>query len=166
MRGRISVNLSSYAPDRTRMSRRVLRGFSPTEFADTRRRRGLSVGELARLADVGVSTIHSWESGRSTPQVDLLARVMRILDAPITQVVVIEPANRYPGDWRVIKGLTQPELAAAAKVSTSTLRGIERAEFALTETNATTLAGLLGISVDEYQHCYNRARQRPPGTPV
>ena len=53
---------------------------------------------------------------------------MRILDAPIEQVVTIPADERYPGDWRVIKGLTQPELAAAAKIATTTLRGIERAD--------------------------------------
>ena len=72
--------------------------------------------------------VFNWEAGKSTPQVDLLARVMRILEAPIEQVVTIPAGERYPGDWRVIKGLTQPELAAAVKIATSTLRGIERAD--------------------------------------
>lgn len=160
------MNLFSYDRCRARMSRRVMRGFDTTEFADARRRRGLSVGELARLAEVGVSTIHAWEAGRSTPQVDLLARVMEILDAPISQVVPIEPADRYPGDWRVLKGFTQPALAAQAKISTTTLRSIERAEFALTDANAATLAALLGITADEYRASYYCARHRPAGTPV
>ena len=69
---------------------------------------------------------------------------MRILDAPIEQVVTIPAGERYPGDWRVIKGLTQPELAAAAKIATTTLRGIERADAALTDGNAEKLAKHLG----------------------
>lgn len=44
-----------------------------------------------------------------------------------------------PGDWRVIKGLTQPELAAAVKVATTTRRAIERADIRLTHANAVTL---------------------------
>ena len=151
---------------RPRMTRRVLRGFDPQAFAHARRRSGLSVSDLARLADVGTSTIHAWEAGKGTPQVDLLARVMEILKTPISQVVTIEPDERYPGDWRVIRGLTQPELAAAAKIATTTLRGIERADIALTDANAITLAGLLGITVEEYRAAYTRARQRPAGTSV
>jgi transcriptional regulator with XRE-family HTH domain len=148
------------------MTRRVLRGFNPPAFADIRRQRGLSVSDLARLADVGQSTIHAWEAAKYTPQVDLLARVMGILGTPIEHVVTIAPADRYPGDWRVIKGLTQPELAAAAKIATTTLRGIERADVALTDANATNLAGLLGIPVDDYRAAYQRARRRPAGTSV
>ncbi|WP_454561770.1 hypothetical protein [Mycobacterium haemophilum] len=34
-----------------------------------------------------------------------------------------------------------------------------RAEFALTDTIATTLAALLGITIDEYRAAYNRARK-------
>ncbi|WP_439956623.1 helix-turn-helix domain-containing protein [Mycobacterium avium] len=55
--------------------------------------------------------------------------------------------DRYPGDWRVLAGLTQPQLAAAAGIGTTTLREIESAITALTDANATTLAGLLGIKV-------------------
>ena len=120
--------------------------------------RRLSVSDVARLADVGQSTLHAWEAGRSTPQIDLLARVIAILKATIEQVVIIGPDQRYPGDWRVLRGITQPELAAGAKIATTTLRGIERADIALTDANAATLAGLLGIGVDEHRAAYPRAR--------
>lgn len=148
------------------MTRRVLRGFNAQAFAEARKRRGISVSDLARLADVSQATVFNWEGGKGTPQVDLLARVMRILEVPIEQVVTIAPDERYPGDWRVIKGLTQPELAAAAKIATTTLRGIERADAALTDANASALANLLDISVEEYRAAYQRARQRPAGTSV
>lgn len=89
---------------------------------------------------------------------------MNYLDAPIENVVIIDPDERYPGDWRVIRGMMQPELAAAAGIATTTLRGIEQASAALTDANAEKLAGLLGISADEYRAAYQRCRQRPPGT--
>lgn len=162
------MNLSSYdAPGRKpRMTRRVLRGFDAAAFGEIRRRNGISVNDLARLADVSSVTIFNWEAGRGTPQVDLLARVMRILDVAIERVVAIPPDQRYPGDWRVLKGLTQPELAAAVKIPTSTLRDIERADRALNDVNADKLATYLGISVEEYRAAYQRARQRPHGAPV
>jgi transcriptional regulator with XRE-family HTH domain len=148
------------------MTRRVLRGFDAQALTEARRRKGISVSDLCRLADVSQAAIFNWEAAKSTPQVDLLARVMRILDAPIEQVVPIPASERYPGDWRVIKGITQPELAAAAKIATTTLRGIERADIALTDANADKLAKLLGLGVAEYRAAYQRARQRPAGTPV
>lgn len=148
------------------MSRRVLRGFSPDRFGAARRRSGLSVQDVGRLAGVGTSTVHGWEAGRATPLIDLLARVMQILETPISEVVVVAPDERYPGDWRVMKGLSQPQLAAAARIATSTLAGIERADLALTDANAATLARLLGISVDQYRAAHQRARKRPPGTRV
>ncbi|ETA92120.1 MULTISPECIES: helix-turn-helix domain-containing protein [Mycobacterium] len=37
---------------------------------------GLSQESLARLADIGLSTIKKWEAGTRTPEVDLLARAM------------------------------------------------------------------------------------------
>ncbi len=146
------------------MTRRVLRGFNAQAFADARRGRDISVSDLSRMADVSPATIHNWEAGKGTPQVDLLARVMGYLETPIDQVVTIAAEDRYPGDWRVIRGMTQPELAAAAGIATTTLRGIERADAALTDTNAATLARLLGISVDIYRTAYNRARRRPTNT--
>lgn len=141
-----------------------MRGFSAAKFAAVRHARGISVSDLARLADIGQSTIHAWEAGKATPQIDLLARAMSVLETAIEQVVIIAPDQRYPGDWRVLKGITQPELAGAARIATTTLRGIERADIALTDANAATLAELLGIGIDEYRAAYQRARTRPPGT--
>ncbi|VAZ69638.1 hypothetical protein LAUMK40_05801 [Mycobacterium kansasii] len=163
---RVNVNLSSYDAPNAPMTRRVLRGFDAATFAALRQERGLSVSDLARLGDIGTSTIHAWEAGTRTPQVDLLARVMDVLGAAIDQVVCIDPEERYPGDWRVMKGMTQPELAAAAKIATTTLRAIERADQSLSDHNARTLAAVLGISVDTYHAAYRRARNRPPGTQV
>ncbi|SKT94641.1 XRE family transcriptional regulator [Mycobacteroides abscessus subsp. massiliense] len=161
------MNLSPYdRRTRPRMTRRVLRGFDAAAFATARTGANLSVPDLARAANVGTATIYSWEAGTRTPQVDLLARAMKIIGAPIEHVVTIARTDRYPGDWRVIRGLTQPELAAAASIATTTLRGIERADIALTDANALRLSGLLHISVDEYRACHERARQRPPGTQV
>ena len=159
------MNLSSYdSTRRPRMTRRVLRGFNADAFAAARREQDISVSDLSRMADVAAATIHNWEAGKGTPQVDLLARVMGYLETPIEQVVIIDPADRYPGDWRVIRGMTQPELAAAAGIATTTLRGIERADAALTDANATTLSRLLGITADTYRSAYQRARRRPPRT--
>ncbi|WP_241474337.1 helix-turn-helix transcriptional regulator [Mycolicibacterium neoaurum] len=146
------------------MSRRVLRGFDAHMFATLRRERGFSVSDLARLSETSLSTIHHWESGRRTPQIDILAVVMAVLQAPIEAVVRIKEDERFPGDWRVMKGLTQPQLAAQAQLPTATVQRIERGEHPLSDANADTLSGLLGVSPQTYRDAYHRARHRPPGT--
>lgn len=162
------MNLSSHGADpySHRMSRRVLRGFSAHEFAAIRGRAGMSVSDLSRMADVAVSTIHHWEAGTRSPQVDILAAVMKVLDAPIEAVVLIPPDGRYPGDWRVMKGLTQPQLARAAQLPTVTIQRIERADYPLSDKNAEAIAAVLAITTEQYRDAYQRARQRPPGAPA
>jgi DNA-binding transcriptional regulator YiaG len=161
-----AVNLSTHGAylHRRRMSRRVLRGFSAQEFTAIRTRAGPSVSDFARIADVAVSTIHHWEAGTRSPQVDILASVMEVLDAPIEAVVLIAADHRYPGDWRVMKGLTQPQLAAA-HMPTVTIQRIERADYPLSGKNAETIANARGSTVDEYRTAYQRTRKRPAGMP-
>lgn len=148
------------------MTRRVLRGFNAQAFSQARQHKGLSVSDLSRMAAVSDAAIWKWEAGTATPLIDLLARVMRILDAPIEQVITIPADERYPGDWRAIRGISQPELAATAKIPTTTLKGIERGDRNLSDANADKLAELLGVSVEEYRAAYQRARERPAGTSV
>lgn len=151
--------------DARRVTRRVLRGFDPSAFSTLRRQAGLSVSDLARLSGAALSTIHHWEAGRRTPQVDVLAAVMEVIGAPIEEVVRIDVEQRYPGDWRVMTGLTQPQMAAAAQLSTAMVQRIERGEYPLSDSTADTLAGLLGINRQTYREAYQRARERPPGAP-
>ncbi|WP_418287712.1 helix-turn-helix domain-containing protein [Mycobacterium adipatum] len=161
------MNLFDYGQQREpRMTRRVLRGFNAQAFSQARQHKGLSVSDLSRMAGVSDAAIWKWEAGTATPLIDLLARVMRILDAPIEQVITIPADERYPGDWRAIRGISQPELAATAKIPTTTLKGIERGDRNLSDANADKLADLLGISVEEYRAAYQRARERPAGTSV
>lgn len=162
----MSLSTDDSYRDRHRMTRRVLRGFSPEAFADVRARKQVSVSDLARLSAVSFSTIHHWEAGRRTPQIDVLARIMAVLDAPIDAVVLIDPADRYPSDWRVMRGITQPQLAAQARLSTVMVQRIEKGEYPLSDRNADTLSNLLGISAGEYRAAYQRARTRPAGEPA
>lgn len=53
---------------------------------------------------------------------------MAVLQAPIDAVVRIEDDQRFPGDWRVMKGLTQPQLAARPAAHRDAVQRIERGE--------------------------------------
>lgn len=151
---------------RRRMSRRVTRGFQRSTFRNERVKAGFSQGELARAATVSPSTIHHWEAGTKSPQVDRLAHVARVLGVPIATLVDIPEGERFPGDWRVLAGLTQPELAAVAGVSTSLVARLERGEVTLSDEACERLAPALGITKQQFSEAFERARTRPPGSPV
>lgn len=161
----MSLSLNGNHPHGRRMTRRVLHGFDRHAFRALRHRADISVSDLSRLSGASLSTIHHWEAGTRTPQIDILAAVMAVLKAPIDAVVLIAPDQRYPGDWRVMSGLTQPQLAASAHIATAILQRIERGEYPLSDKNAEALAGVLGITADEYRAAYQRAKQRPAGAP-
>lgn len=164
------MTLSRYEaapPDRrTRMSRRALRGFDPKKFVERREAADLRVSDLARISGTAQSTIHHWEAGTRSPQIDVLAKVMKILKAPIEAVVIVPVHERYPGDWRVMKGLNQPQLALAAHMRTNRIQRIESADYPLSDKDAATIAKILDVSVKEYRAAYDRARDRPAGTPA
>lgn len=162
---RVWVMVSGYGTERHHVSRRVLRGFNAERFTALRKSK-MSMMELARLSGITSSTIYAWEAGTFTPQVDKLAAVMKVLGSPIEHVVVLPIDQRFPGDWRVLCGLTQPQLAASAGIATTTLKRIERGEMSLTDDKATKLSHLLGTTVEEYGAAWRRVRERPPGAPV
>ena len=159
--------MSSYGRARNlSVSRRVMRGFSPDRLSQIRRERNFSLSDLARLANNGRSTLHHWETGHATPQVDLLARAADTLGVSIGDLVHIPEHERFPGDLRILRGLTQPQLGREAKVPTATVGAIERGEAALTDEYAQRLAAALDVSIDVYRAAYERSRRRPPGTPA
>lgn len=145
------------------VSRRVMRGFRPGNLAAARRSMGISRAELARQADIGGTTITRWERDEASPQVDLLARVVKVLGIEISDLVQVPVAERFPGDWRVLRGLTQPQLGAAAGTSTQMVGSVERGEISLSDAMAKKLSAALGISETELRASYERARSRPHG---
>lgn len=157
--------VDTYERESRRVSRRVLRGFSPERFVALRKSK-MSTSDLARLSRVTASTLYAWQKGTFTPQVDKLAAVMKVLATPIEQVVLIPRDQRFPGDWRVLSGLTQPVLASSAGIATSKLQRIESGESQPTTEQVNVLSSLLGATAEEYRAAWLRARDRPPGTPV
>lgn len=147
------------------VSRRVLRGFTPARFTAVRKPQ-MTVSDLARITGVAGTTIYGWESGHASPQVDKLAAAMKVLGHPIEEVVLIPPGQRFPSDWRVLAGFTQPQLAAAASMPTTTLQKIERGESLVSDERASILGKILDITGDEYRAAWQRVRERPPGTPA
>ncbi|MCE5291394.1 MAG: transcriptional regulator [Nocardiaceae bacterium] len=148
------------------MSRRGLRGFDPSTFAAARRAAGYTLSELGRIADIGLTTLHNWENGSSPkPQVEALARAVAALGVTMADVIDIPPNRRTVADLRALAGLTQPQLAANAGISTAAMSQIERAAVRLTPDKARALAKALSITEAELTAAYQRARSRPAGSP-
>ncbi|CAG7633060.1 helix-turn-helix transcriptional regulator [Rhodococcus opacus] len=143
-----------------------MRGFQPDQLEKARRSAGVSQRELARLARLNADTIRRWELGDSSPQVDLLARVTAAIGVPISDLVKVPEGDRYPGDWRILRGLTQPQLGAAAGVTTQIVGSVERGEISLSDNVARKLSAALQIPESELRASYERVRTRPAGTPA
>ncbi|MDT2007227.1 transcriptional regulator [Rhodococcus sp. ACS1] len=143
-----------------------MRGFQPDQLEKARRSAGVSQRELARLARLNADTIRRWELGDSSPQVDLLARVTAAIGVSISDLVKVPEGDRYPGDWRILRGLTQPQLGAAAGVTTQIVGSVERGEISLSDNVARKLSAALQIPESELRASYERVRTRPAGTPA
>lgn len=143
-----------------------MRGFSPAALTQARTRAGLSRQDLARLARTGRATIGKWETGCTSPQIDVLTRVAAALHLPVAHFIDLPAKQRYPADWRVLAGMTQPQLATATDLSTTTIGAIERGEVGLPEPTAIRIANTLSTTSDTYRAAYERARTRPPGAPA
>jgi transcriptional regulator with XRE-family HTH domain len=143
-----------------------MRGFQADQLEKARRSAGVSQRELARLARLNADTIRRWELGDSSPQVDLLARVTAAIGVSSSDLVKVPEGDRYPGDWRILRGLTQPQLGAAAGVTTQIVGSVERGEISLSDNVARKLSAALQIPESELRASYERVRTRPGGTPA
>ena len=148
------------------MTSRHLRGFDRQALVKRREARKLERGDLARLANISSKTIWTWEAGTRTPTPDALARVAKALGVSVGSFVKIPKNKRTLVDLRVLAGLTPPQLALAAGMSTTALQALERAETHLPDEKAARLAPLLAATPDEVRTAWHRARARPSGTPA
>ncbi|MET4614115.1 transcriptional regulator with XRE-family HTH domain [Rhodococcus sp. PvR044] len=143
-----------------------MRGFQPEKLEKARIEAGFTQAELGRVVRIKAETVRRWEQGGSSPQVDLLARATAAIGITIADVVQVPEGERYPGDWRVLKGLTQPLLGAAAGVTTQVVGSVERGEISLSDNVARKLSAALDIPESELRASYERVRNRPPGAPA
>jgi transcriptional regulator with XRE-family HTH domain len=150
--------------DRLRDMRRALRGFDPERLRIARTSARLSKPELARLSKVGVTTYNQWESGRSSPRVDALARCAEQLHLKITDLVSIDLDTAFLGDLRVSRGLLQSELALRMEVSTQLVGLLERGQGTLTPAIAEKWSRALDYPLEQVVAAYERVRDRPPHT--
>ncbi len=102
-------------------------GVDPAALRSARERLGLTQQQLARLIGVaGGERISRWELGLDEPRPGSLARLARVLHAPVVDLLDVEPQCRDLRALRYCAGLSAAEAAAAAHIS---LRSYQRWEF-------------------------------------
>ncbi|RWA17038.1 hypothetical protein MBRU_18880 [Mycolicibacterium brumae DSM 44177] len=140
------------------------RGFQRERLSALLAESGMARSDVARLAGVAASTLNSWERRGGEPDIERLARVVRLLDVEIAEVVVVPDDECMPSDLRVRRGMTQMQLGQAAGLSTTVVSGFERGETRWSPRKAEKLAPVLGVSVGELEAAWLRAKNRPAGT--
>lgn len=143
-----------------------MRGFQLDRFRELRQAAGMTMTDLARLAEVAPSTVSSWERNTGAPDITRLVRVAGVLGVDFTDLVHVDIDQRMPSDWRIRKGLSQIELAREAGLSTAVVAYFERAEVKWNPAHAAKIAATLDMSVTELEAAWQRARVRPPGSPA
>jgi len=156
-----------------RVSRSVLRGFDAARFERARIDAGLSRGTLAQLAGIrSDETVRRWETGLSNPQVDVLRRALGALNTALAHtgnppvrpedVIRVAEPERQLSDWRCLRLLTQPELAARAGLPTTSLTKIEAHERPLSDDAAQRLSRALDLPESVIRAAYDRAAISDP----
>ncbi len=141
--------------------RAPLNGFKPQALEDARTTAGISRGDLSRAIGVDPTTIHNWETSRTHPQPDHLARAAEKLGIPLDRLVVVPEDSRTIADLRNLAGLTQKHVANRTGLSTTTIGRIERGEGSLSDRHATALAEALHLEERTIRDAFIRARNRP-----
>lgn len=133
-----------------------VRWFDAGALAELINEAGRSVPELAREAEVSELSIRYWLNGRNHPKPPKLARLMAILGQPIASVMSVSPTQWQPAHWRISRGMTRAQLAAAAGLTRDQLCCIEFG-YTLRPDRAGAITSCLQIPYAEYIAAWERA---------
>jgi transcriptional regulator with XRE-family HTH domain len=150
------------------VGRRSVRGFQPNVLRDRRLERGFTQAELARILGLTPGAVKAWEAGRGTPKIETLVKLVdpSVLDIDISALVSVPKGETFLGDLRTLRLITQSQLAERIGLSQTMMGALERGEINLSEDVAEMLAAELDYSLSDIRSAFNRARSRPPHTPV
>lgn len=147
------------------VTKRSMRGFDREALTAAREARRWSLARLAREAEIGLSTVRSWEAGTRAPEPDNLAKVAAVLGVPMTSLVSPRGGGPTLADLRILAGLTQPQLGVRTGLSTTSIGALERAEIRLTDDRAARIAEALQRTLVEVGDAYRAARERADDVP-
>lgn len=140
-------------------------GVDPTALRAARERLGLTQHQLARLVGVaGGERISRWELGLDEPRPDSLARLARVLNAQIVELLGVDPEHRDLRALRYCAGLSAGEVAAAAHISVRSYARWESGSWVRPPSaeNLRAIARSLDVSVSTVRDALDRTRDTVP----
>ena len=147
------------------VTKRSMRGFNREALTAAREAKQWSLARLAREAEIGLSTIRSWETGARAPEPDNLAKAAAALGVSMNALISPRPGGPTLADLRILVGLTQPQLGLRTGLSTTSIGALERAEIRLTDERARRIAEALQLTVAQVNDAYRAARERADDVP-
>ncbi len=139
------------------VARNTVRGFSGATVRRLRIARGLGTDDLADLVGASVSTVWSWETGRTAPTPPTLVRIAQALHVTPADLLAIREDQLTLSDLRVEAGYTQIDAAQALGLSPNKLMRIEKGRLSVDAAIVEGLASLYGLSVDHVADTWARA---------
>ncbi|WP_262365856.1 helix-turn-helix transcriptional regulator [Gordonia sp. OPL2] len=137
-----------------------LEDFEPSRLALLRKRAGMTRADIAVRCRVTLSTVRSWEVGRSIPSEANAVRVAEILDihpADLTNTPRNQPTLKQLRQWRGLRG---EDAANTAGIGTTPLYSAETYISPIPDHIRTSLAAAYGVTEKQITAAWRRGRKR------
>ena len=123
--------------------------FSPKAFERACDKSGLTRKEIARLLGVTPTSMSNVTSGRTTPSLKLLTRMVEVFGGSLSDYLALPAAESWKlQHFRVAHGYTQADLAKRVGVSRQVVSNWEVGKVPPSETAAEKLSELYGVSAE------------------
>ncbi|MFN8073601.1 MAG: helix-turn-helix transcriptional regulator [Mycobacterium sp.] len=124
--------------------------FSPEAFERVCDKSGLTRKEIAARLGVTPTSMSNMTSGRTTPSLKLLSRIVEVFGGELSDYLAMPARNRWKlQHFRVARGLTQGALAKCLGTSQAIVSNWELGKYPPSEEWAAKLGELYGVSPQE-----------------
>lgn len=125
------------------------RHFTDSPIANARIAKGLTQKALAEAIGVRTPQISAWELGTLSPSVDALAKIAKVLDVSMEELISVPQSKTNLKELRKAAGVTQVQLAKIIGVAQSQYSSYESGAFTIPEDKLALIAETLGVGIDD-----------------